>query len=232
MTMHTGNMIVTNNWTTPISGYVTHHTSDWPDTTVSFTNLAVGASTPPQGITTSTSDTDHWQYSMTDGSGYTWQSEKDCGFEGSDSGGTVTCAFVAQGPEFQINMPVSSSCSQGMSGYVGLMQVTNNLWAPITGNVQHYTTDYGTTTVEFTNLAVGASTPPQGIATGSSNTDQWSYSISLAGVSSSGSKNCGYESSDAPNTATVAFSGTDSNNSELQVNMPSSSSCSSSMSFS
>lgn len=120
-----------------------------------------------------------------------------------------------------------------MSGYVGLMQVTNKLWAPITGYVEHYTTDYGTTRVNFTNLAVGATTqPPLGIATSSSNKDRWSYSITLAGVSSTGSMNCGYESEDSPKTVTVAFAGPDRDDAEFQVKMPTSSSCSDGMDFS
>jgi hypothetical protein len=235
MAEHTGYMQVRNDWITPISGKVTHHTSDWPDTEIVFTNLAVGATTPPQSITTSTSNTDHWQYSMTDGSGYTWSGEKDCGFESEDDGGTVTIAFDAQEMQLQVNMPKSSSCSQGLAGHVGLMTVTNSLWAPISGYVQHYATDYGTTIVRFTNLGVNESTPAQGISTGATNRDQWEYSIQMSAgggeLSSAGSHNCGFESEDSCQTVTLEFKGTDKSDSDFLMTMPKSSSCSSGMSF-
>jgi hypothetical protein len=222
-------MLVSNSWTTPISGWVTHSTSDWDSTTVTFNNLPVGAKTPAQTIWTSTSDTDHWSYSITDGSGYTWTGEKDCGFESEDNNGTVNCNFQASGPTFHVIMPQSSSCSQTLSGYVGLMQVYNQMGFPITGWVKHYTSDYGSSVVTFANLADGTYSGTQGIATGPSNVDHWSYCFTGNGSTYTNEKDCGFESEDQAQTLTLEFSTTGSSSTFLVI-PPVTSECSQSMS--
>lgn len=229
MSEYTGNMLVSNSWTTPITGWVTHSTSDWDSTTVTFNNLAVGAETGSQEIWTSTSNTDTWTYSITDGSGYTWTGSKNCGFESEDDGGTVNCNFQASGPTFNVIMPQSSSCSQTLSGYVGLMLVSNQMGFPITGWVKHYTSDYGSSTITFANLANGTKTPSQGIATGPSNVDHWSYCFTGNGSTYTNEKDCGFESSDQGQTVTLEFI-TTGTQSTFHVITPVSSDCSQSMS--
>lgn len=236
MTQYTGFMVVKNSWTVPFqSGQVVHYTSDWPSSTIKLAGLAPGKTSDPVAITTSTTNTDHWQYTFSDGSGFTWQNTKNCAFDSEDNKGTVIIDINANSMEFIINMPKSSDCSQGLAGYAGSMKVTNRLWAPISGSVSHYTTDYGTTTIPLTNLGVGESTTIYAIATGPSNTDHWKYSIQM--VTGDGSlysmdkHDCAYWKEDHPKTVEILFKGQDKNSSDWYMNMPSSSDCSSSMSF-
>lgn len=97
-----------------VSGSAKHWTTDWGTENLDLAGLANGDTSLTTAFKTSTSDTDRWAFSVQcdDGSSYSVD-EKDCGFEHSDMGGTVTLqAVVANGSRtLQIIMPESSNCS-------------------------------------------------------------------------------------------------------------------------
>ena len=83
--------------------------------------------------------------------------------------------------------------------YSGTFCFQNTLNGTISsGWAKHWTTDYGTETIDLTGLAnneLSASVP---FTTSSSNTDHWAFEATVGGITYSvADKHCGFESEDA-----------------------------------
>jgi hypothetical protein len=103
---------VTSQWNSKIQGQAQHKTSEYGNTTVSFSLQQSGDSSNVSPVfTTSTSNTDNWTIEFTDASGTQYVAEHNCGVEPEDAGGIVQLVVNQASMKFSQMMPKSSSCS-------------------------------------------------------------------------------------------------------------------------
>ena len=96
------------------NGTAKHWTTDFGTQSIDLSGLGNGLVSRSQAFTTSTTNIDRWAFEvkLEDHSIYK-VSEKDCGFESSDSGGTVKLQAIISDSthSFYISMPNSTDCS-------------------------------------------------------------------------------------------------------------------------
>jgi len=112
----------------------------------------------------------------------------------------------------------------------GYFTFVNQLGQNIThGTAKHWTTDFGTESIDLAGLVEGQTSSPKTFVTSTTNTDRWAFDATLSdGTSYSvAEKDCGFESEDAGGTVklqAIVASGTKS----FYIVMPNSSACSTS----
>lgn len=119
-TSHSATVDFTNNWGSPLVSVTVRHllSNDINKSTeYTWTSVAEGQTTGNNlAITFETgfnADFDYWWVSFTTLNGDTYQSKSSfyCNLTSSDIGGTVTASVDGQQNNFEINPPVSSSCT-------------------------------------------------------------------------------------------------------------------------
>jgi hypothetical protein len=110
MSEYTGTFSVQNETGGFITNLVAQHTtSSWPPGTVTEGSLANGGTSGTGQVDTSTSNTDYWTISFTNGVGILIVGSTTCGFESNDNGLNVVIKLYPT--YFSVIMPRSSSCN-------------------------------------------------------------------------------------------------------------------------
>ena len=99
----------------------------------------------------------------------------------------------------------------------------------VRGTAKHWTTDFGTESIDLSGLADGQTSVSKAFTTSTTNTDRWAFKVTLSyGESYSvGQKDCGFETGDSGKTVQLqAFIAGGSHT--FYISMPSTSDCSTS----
>lgn len=116
------------------------------------------------------------------------------------------------------------------STWGGFFSFTNQLGQTITsGTAKHWTSDFGTESIDLSGLGDGDVSLAQAFTTDTSSTDHWAFNVVLADSSSYsvGQKNCGFETEDSGGTVRLQAIIKGSTHS-FYISMPKSSDCSTS----
>lgn len=109
MSQYQGIFVVINNTGHPISNViVTHATTGFGPNTFTATTLLDSTPSAAMALVTSTPNKDRWTVAFVM-QGQAFTGYVNCGFESSDNGGVVRVVLDAE--SFDIDMPVSSSCT-------------------------------------------------------------------------------------------------------------------------
>lgn len=216
---------VVNSWTTPIWGSVTYFTAGWPPLIIPFAGLAPGASTPEFALVTNARGLDYWSYTMQDASNHAWSGQLPCALSPEEDGKIIDCVFDAASSELRVTIPGSTTCVDALSGYVGFMQVRNDLEGGVSGWVMHQTTEYGTSLISFENLDRGEESERVAITSAASSLDRWHYCVTWNGITYRGVHKCGFSPEYRTLTAILEFGMPREEMPAIKTVMPNFSSC-------
>lgn len=124
--------------------------------------------------------------------------------------------------------PESDPAAAPSSTWGGYFAFTNQLGKDITsGTAKHWTTDYGTESIDLGGLANGQTSLSRAFTTSTTNTDRWAFTATLDDKKTYtvGEKDCGFETEDSGLTVKLqAIIAGDTKS--FYISMPKSSDCS------